>query len=314
MLQAKFYRFRGNEDDQRKAIALYNDAIRLDPTYARAYTGLSIAWANLGGNFLAGEEAQAAYAKSRAAAATALSLNPNLAAAHVAHGRLLEMLDFDRAGAESEYRRALQLAPNDSGAKFDLAMMTGARGEPERAIEQIRESLVDDPLRANSYAGISGYLAALGRLDEAAEASRVAIEMQLATAAFQSQLVDIAVLRGDAKAALDLAAHVPEGGWKDIALATAQQIGSDQTAADAALQNVIDQQAGDSAYQIAQIYALRKQPDEAFAWLERARANRDPGIAMLLTDPFLMRYKDDPRFAAFCAEVNLPTPPEVRRE
>jgi len=311
MLQAKFYRFRGNEDDQRKAIALYNDAIRLDPAYARAYTGLSIAWANLGGNFLAGDEAQEAYANARKAAATALSLSPNLAAAHVAHAKLLQTLDFDRAGAQAEYRRALQLAPNDSDAKYDLALMTGARGQPERAIEQIRESLVDDPLRAASYGRISGYLAALGRLDEAVEASRTAIEMRPATAAFQSRLVLLEVLRGNAKAALDVAEHVPAGSWKDIALATAHQIGSDRATADAALQKLIDQQAGNSAYQIAQVYALRKQPDQVFAWLDRARANRDPGISYLLTDPLLLRYKDDPRFAVFCAEVNLPSPREV---
>ena len=107
------------------------------------------------------------------------------------------------------------------------------------------------------------------------------------------------------------AEHVPAGSWKDIALATAHQIGGDRAAADAALQDLIDQQAGDSAYQIAQVYALRKQPDQAFAWLERARANRDPGVAVLLTDPFLLRYKDDPRFAAFCTEVSLPGPREV---
>lgn len=59
------------------------------------------------------------------------------------------------------------------------------------------------------------------------------------------------------------------------------------------------------------MYALRKQPDQAFAWLERARANNDPGISNLLTDPFLLAYKDDPRFAAFCRKVGLPFPPRT---
>jgi len=311
MLQAKFYRFRGNEDDQRKAISLYEEAIRLAPTYARAYTGLSIAWANLAGNFVSGEAAQEAYAKAREASATALSLNPNLAAAHVAHGKLLEILEFDRNGAETEYRHALQLAPNDRDAKDALALLTAERGDPERAIEEIRESLTDDPLRAVSYAKMSQYLAALGRIDEAVDATRTSIEMSPVTAAFQTRLVLLYVLRGDAKAALDVAEHVPDGSWRDIALATARQIGTDRAAADAALKNLIDHQAGNSAYQIAEVYALRKDPDQLFAWLERARTNHDPGISSLLTDPLLLRYRDDPRFAAFCAEVNLPNPLEV---
>ena len=61
------------------------------------------------------------------------------------------------------------------------------------------------------------------------------------------------------------------------------------------------------AYQIAEVYGLRKQPDDVFAWLDRAWANRDPGIDRLLTDPFILPYKSDPRFAAFCKKVGLPT-------
>ena len=65
---------------------------------------------------------------------------------------------------------------------------------------------------------------------------------------------------------------------------------------------------GASPYQIAQVYALRNDPKETFAWLDRAWSNRDSGITFLLYDPFILRYKDDPRFAAFCRKVGLPVP------
>ena len=308
MLHGKFYRARGNEEDLRKAIDFYNDAIRLDSDYARAYTGLSFAWGKLAGNFFGGEEAQQAYAKARAAAATALSLNPNLAAAHIAQGRLLEITDFDRAGAEAEYRRAVQLAPNDGEAQYALALMTGTLGQPERAMEQVRQSLIVDPLRATAYDRISRYLTVLGRLDEADQASRTAIEMQPATGFFRLQLTVIEVLRGNAHAALQMAQQIPPGNVQDAALAIARQIGADHAAADAALRDLIDKDAGDGAYQIAEVYALRKQPDQAFEWLERARAQRDPGILKLLNDPLLLAYRNDPRFAAFCRKVRLPVP------
>jgi len=71
-------------------------------------------------------------------------------------------------------------------------------------------------------------------------------------------------------------------------------------------------QDGDSAYQIAEIYALRRDPDHVFKWLERANQNRDPGIGLLLTDPPVLRYKKDPRFAAFCKEVGLPTATDAK--
>ncbi|HET7562374.1 MAG TPA: hypothetical protein VFJ87_08360, partial [Rhodanobacteraceae bacterium] len=65
--------------------------------------------------------------------------------------------------------------------------------------------------------------------------------------------------------------------------------------------------ADDAAYQIAEMYALRKDPDAVFQWLDRAWSNRDGGVFQLLSDPMILRYKDDPRFAAFCRKVGLPT-------
>jgi len=55
------------------------------------------------------------------------------------------------------------------------------------------------------------------------------------------------------------------------------------------------------------VNALRGDPDQMFVWLDHAWANRDAGIANLLFDPFILRYRHDPRFAAFCRKVGLPT-------
>jgi len=62
------------------------------------------------------------------------------------------------------------------------------------------------------------------------------------------------------------------------------------------------------AYQIAEVYALRDDADRVFEWLDRAWASRDTGIRNLLIDPFFKRYRDTPRFAAFCNKVGLPLP------
>lgn len=92
---------------------------------------------------------------------------------------------------------------------------------------------------------------------------------------------------------------------------SARQIGGDQSAADAALRTLIEKSAAIEPYQIAEVYALRNDARATFEWLDRAFSNRDPGIQLLLYDPFILRYKDDPRFAAFCRKVGLPTPAEV---
>jgi hypothetical protein len=119
------------------------------------------------------------------------------------------------------------------------------------------------------------------------------------------------VLRGNATAALEKAQQMVPGKLHDLALARARQIGNDPTAASAALNTLIDHYADTDAYLIAGVYALRRDPDGMFKWLNRAWANRDNNISILHYDPFLPRYKDDPRFAAFCQKVGLPTPAEV---
>ena len=310
-LQGVFYVSRDTEADLRKAIEFYTQAIELDPRYALAWSGLSRAWTGLSEAFLEGAAAQEAYAKARAAAERALTLSPELAAAHLARGWLLLRGDFDWRGAQAEFRRAMELAPNDGDAKFQLGIGLAAFGEGEQAIELMRQALATEPLRALWYTWLATYLSGLNRLDEAEQAIRTALELQPVAAYYHQRLTIIEIKRGNAEAALAAAQQEPRGSWQDVAVALARQIGGDRSAADAALKTLIDRDAGFAAYQIAEVYALRNDAKETFRWLDRAWSNRDPAFTYLLYDPFILRYKDDLRFGAFCKKAGLPPPAEV---
>jgi hypothetical protein len=93
-----------------------------------------------------------------------------------------------------------------------------------------------------------------------------------------------------------------------VALALARQIGTDRSAADAALKTLIEKSAGGAPFQIAEVYALRNDAKATFEWLDRAWSSRDAGVGLLLFDPFILRFKEDPRFAAFCRKIGLPVP------
>jgi TolB-like protein len=307
-LQGKFYYERQTEADCRKAIESFDAAIRLDPRYAQAYALQSRAWALLSAGFLSGAPGQDAYAHSRESAETALTLDPDLATAHLARGRVLLWADLDFLGADGEYRRALQLAPNDSGTKAALAEIQATLGHTEQALELMQQVVTTDALNADHHYWLSVFFCALNRLDEAERAVRKSIELQPSIAFGYPQLATIQALRGNAEAALDAALRSPPGIWQTITLAVAYQVGSDRAAADAALQTLIDKYADASAYQIAETYALREDSDHMFEWLDRAWANRDPGISSLLYDPMLLRYESDPRFAVFCKKIGLPVP------
>ena len=281
--QGSFYlEERGTEVDLRKALAYFIAATRLDPRYAAAFAKLSIIWNNLAVAYLSDAQQEQAYANARAAADTALALAPELAQAHSARGALLLHADFDWRGARAEYLRASQLAPNYSGTLWFLGNLDATLGQVRSAVTLTRKVLASDPLAANSYYWLSQYLSGLGRLDEAEQAIDKAIELQPTADSHHEQLAVIATQRGDAVAALAAAQAEPAGPWHDVAMALALQIGPDHAAADAALKKLIDDLADQAPYQIAEVYALRRDPDHTFQWLDRARANRDPGIANLL--------------------------------
>jgi serine/threonine-protein kinase len=233
--------------------------------------------------------------------------DPNSWLAHNARARLLAQADMDWRGAAVAAQRALQLAPNDAAARFGVAYALASLGQVRKAASQTRQALDSDPRHGSWYNWLGSYLAALGDLDAARQALETSIGLSPAAADFHEQLVIVDILRGDAKGALAAAEQEPSGVWRDISLALALQAGPDRAAADAALKRLIGEQSGSAAYQIAEVYALRRDPDNTFKWLDRAFANRDAGLEYLLYDPLILHYRNDPRFAAFCEKVGLPT-------
>jgi tetratricopeptide (TPR) repeat protein len=75
---------------------------------------------------------------------------------------------------------------------------------------------------------------------------------------------------------------------------------------DAALQELIAKYQTIAAFQIAEVYAFRNEPDKAFEWLDRAYAERDGGVALTKVSPLMKSLHNDPRFAAFLKKLNLP--------
>jgi tetratricopeptide (TPR) repeat protein len=218
--------------------------------------------------------------------------------------------DIDVAGTEAEFKRALQLAPNDPNAKASLAQARAALGHPQAAIEPIRQAIAADPLSAGWYSLLTDDLMAVGRLEEAEATTHGELTLHASNGAL-ARLSAIDTLRGNAAAAAEKAEQIPAGKPRDFALGNARQIGSDHAAADAALKTLIDRYAATDAYFISRTYALRKEPDKVFEWLDRAWAQRDNNVSILYYDPFILPYKNDPRFAAFCRKIGLPTPAEV---
>jgi TolB-like protein len=308
LLQGNFYYNRFTADDTRKAIGYYEEAIRLDGRYALAYAKLSVAAGNLSSSYpgrVAPREVEELIATARASAKRALELDPNLADAHLAQGMILRDIDRNFVEAEAEFRRALELAPQDASVTARFAGLLSRLGRLDEGVALIKRAIALEPLRHASHSSLAINLTALGRYDEAEAAVRKAIELQPQAAQNYMQLATIQILRGKSGAAVEFAKKETDPFWRTYALALAHFANGNRAEADAALKKLIDENGDQGASQIAQVYALRKEPDKMFEWLEHGWPTNDPGVDELLTQPFMRAYKDDPRFIAFAQKVGV---------
>ena len=307
-LQGVFHVQRFSESDQHEAVARFTEATRLDPEYALAHAELSRSLTALASTYSSGAAATALYAQAKAEAERALALDPQLAVAHLARGYRMLSQEFDWRGAELEFREAMRLAPNDRKAQGQLGRVLTIMGRPEEGVPLFEAALESDPLSGGWLLSLASNLMILGRYEEAERHLHRAIELQSGSDGAYGSLALLEIARGNPEAALAVARSMAPGPYRAIAETQALQVVGPTDAADAALARLIKEWGDFAAYQIAEAYALRKDPDQAFAWLERAHANRDPGLLGLLTDPLLRPLKSDKRYAAFVREVGLPDP------
>ena len=311
MLQGRALVRRATGDaDYRQGIALYQQALKLDPNYAYAWGNLSNAWVNLG-TYLTGAAQQQAYAQARVAVDKEQLLAPDAAATHMDRGYLMVFVDHDPVGALAELQGAYALAPNDGIVMSFLATGLTNLGQLQPAVDLYRKAIATDPLRSISYVNLANALLAQGQLDGAEQATRQALALQPDYPGLYSLLAQNDILRGDAAAAERDAKQETDPVQGPWILAMAQQIGPDHKQADAALHDYISKYGKDRPYLVADLYAVRKQPDGMFEWLQRAWTQRDPNFTELLYDPFVLAYEHDARFAALCKQAGLPLPGQM---
>jgi TolB-like protein/Tfp pilus assembly protein PilF len=175
-LKGKFVLEQGNgKAGIEESIADFNAAIRQDPTFALAFLGLAQSYTALGTVF-AGISPAETRPRVIAAAQMALALDPELAEAHNALANVLQQ-QWDWAGAEAEYKRALELAPNDAGTYAGYALWLSCEGRTDEAVTWIRRARELDPTVVTG-GSVSWILFQAHRYDEAIREARSALAVQ----------------------------------------------------------------------------------------------------------------------------------------
>ncbi|HTO96276.1 MAG TPA: protein kinase [Myxococcales bacterium] len=306
LLGRKFHNL-GSMDGARRAAEAFRKAVRLAPGYAPAWSSLAFARFNWAYFFAeTGADFRAASDEAFAAAEKAIALDPAFAKGYSARGHLRSAFRYDWAGAQADFERALSLSPGDTGALGGVAGVLASLGRLKEAIAAEGKLAELDPLAARVF-GILGYLhQAVGEYELSGKAFDRALEIapDLADAPFG--LATNALLQARPREALDLYAKTSLDYLRLTGQASAQQDLGRRRESDEALRALIDRFSGVAAYQIAQVHAWRREPDDAFAWLDRAFNQRDPGITYVKYDPLLRNLRGDRRWPGFLKKMNLP--------
>ena len=303
-LQGRYFYQRSSQEGLGKAISYYEQAIKLDPGYARAWAGLAEThslqadWGYL--------PVKDEYAKALAAAERALALDPSLAEAHAAVGGIKTNFQWDWRAANAAYQQAMDLEPGNVTAVYGSAVLALDLGRVQESIALFRRSAELDPLNPQVYIDFARAYYWCGQMDEAVAAVNKALEIAPGRQYAHVLRGVLYLEQSQPQEALSEMKREPVDGWRLLGLALAYPALGRNEEADAALAELIAKYKAVMAFQVAQVYAFRGQSDLAFQWLERAYAQRDAGMTFLKGDPLLKSLKRDPRYAAFLAKMRLP--------
>jgi TolB-like protein/tetratricopeptide (TPR) repeat protein len=304
LLRGRHAADRFDKEGLEEAERLFKQALDRDPTFVDATAALAYDYFNLGAyGFLA---PQVAYERSRRAAADALKLDPQNALAHWTLGGIHQSYDWNWAAADQEFRQAATSAPGSWEALNGKAWLSLILGRWDEALSQIRAALVQDPLNPDSYEGLAWIQMGRGHLSEAEAAIRRALAVRPNYAWGHFMLGVVLLEQGNPNAAL----LEMQQEQQEVAQLSGQAMvyhAFGRTAeADAALARLLKDQAADNPFQIAAVYAFRRQPDEAMRWLEHAYTQKDFSLYLIKAWLPLESIKTDPRFKAFLKKMNLP--------
>jgi TolB-like protein/Tfp pilus assembly protein PilF len=301
-LQARSFADKMTEAEGARSIALYEQALALDPSFAQAWAGLSAALLLRTHDGLAASYAEG-YEAARKAASSALAIAPGLAEARACLGAVLISYDWDWRAAEEQFHQALTVAPNNGDALMGAGILATALGREEESIRLLRRATSLDPLRASLRFWLVLALYIFGRHDEAEKEALNVLECNPSQGRMYGLLSYVRLQQGRVSEALEFAGRESTTWTRLTAQALAEHSLGNAAESDAALSRLTAEFDIDAAFQIAEIHAWRGDVDRAFEWLERAYKHHDPGLAVWNGDPLLHRLHGDQRWSKLMAKL-----------
>lgn len=312
-LKGRFSWNRRTAEGFHMALQYFQQAIERDPNFALAYSGLADTYNLLGGPEAGGDmPPNEMFPKAKAAALKALEIDEALAEAHVSLAHTKYFYDRDWAGAEREFKRAIELNPNYSVAHHWYAIFLSVPGRHSEALAEIRRAHELDPLSLSINAWLGWILVLAGQPDQAIEQLHKTLELDPNFMLAHLRLGYVYEEKGMyAEAISEFKQVLKLTGGRSLGIASlahAYALAGKREEAQRNLADLLELSKRNyvSPASIAMVYIALGDKDQAFALLEKANDIRDMNVVRLKVDPRYASLRSDPRFTDLVQRMGIP--------
>ena len=302
-----FYQY--TEEGYRRSLLDYHAAVDRDPGFALAWACIAGAYAELCVSGTVGKSPEEAIGLAKKAARRALEIDQELGEAHSISALIQFAFDFDWAGAERSFLRAIELSPGSAQAHQHYGWLCSSLGRHDDALRQLRRARELDPLLIPT--DVVTHLLRAGRIEEALEEARKAAREQPGTPRCHSVLGWALIFSGDETAgiaSLERAVALSPGGTLFLSqLGQACALSGEVKRARQILDEMRDRSTREfvSPYHFAYVYAGLGEADAAIDYLEQAFERRSGAIYGIKGSFLFRNLRDHPRFESLLRRMNL---------
>lgn len=307
-LKGRFYWNKRTREGYSKAIEQFKEAIDQDPSFALAYTGLADCYNILSSYGLSSPNES--FPLGKAAVTKALDLDPNLAEAHTSMAYIKYQYEWDWAGAEREFKRAIELNPNYPTAHHWYGLALANMGRLDEAFAELKRAQELDPLSVTIMASTGWSLYHVKRYDEAIAEFQKALDMDENFVRALWGIGEPYELKQDFQksiASLEKA-HQLDNSPSVFALLAASYAQANRKAEARAILNELNQQMKlryVDGYYVAEVYAALGEKEQALRSLEAAYHERSSLLIWLKFEPKFDDLRSDPRYIDLMRRVGL---------
>jgi serine/threonine-protein kinase len=309
-LKGRYFWNKRTQAELQQSLTYFRQAIDLDPTYSSAYAGMADAYALLvwqeqlpSGEFIA---------RAKAAATKALEIDETLAEPHASLGFVKFWYDWDLAGADWEFRRAIELDPDYATAHHWYGELLCLTSRFDDGFKELRLAQQVDPLSPIISADVGKLLFMARQPDQAIEQLQKTLELDSEMPLAHLFLALAWNKEGRHEQAIAELEKIANGpGSRAIFKATLGFVYG-QSGREAEALTILDQLIGStspthyvSPFHIALIYVGLGKNDQAIEWLEKAETERDPFLIYIKVDPNFDSLRSDTRFSDLLRRIGF---------